>query len=88
MTEQLTIEEIEITQAGVGTPDGCWIWHDGALHQINLQDGEKGEIHWLRLKCHKGDWSLIPYSTTNDPLFWNTLASKVAKKLKASQVVA
>jgi len=81
------IEQIEITQAGVGSQDGCWIWHGGALHQIQIQDGSVGEIHSLRLTCHKGDWILIP-DTTHDPVLWNTLASKVAKKLDACQVVA
>jgi hypothetical protein len=80
-------EEIEITKAGVGESDGCWIWHGNALHQIQIQDGSVGEIHSLRLTCHKGDWSLIP-ETTRDPVLWNTLASKVAKKLNAWQVVA
>jgi hypothetical protein len=79
-------EEIEITQAGVGSPDGCWIWHGGALHQIHIQDGSYGEIHSLRLRCYKGDWILIP-ETVRDPIAWNMLAAKVAEKLYACQVV-
>jgi hypothetical protein len=81
------IEEIEITQAGVGKSDGCWIWHDGALHQIEIKEGSHGEIHSLRLTCHKGDWSLIP-ETTHDPVLWNLLVAKVANKLNPWQVVA
>jgi hypothetical protein len=80
-------EQIEITQAGVGTPDGCWIWYRGALRQINVNEGEQGEIHSLHLTCHKGDWILIP-EKTRDPLVWNSLAAKVANKLHACQVVA
>jgi hypothetical protein len=80
-------EEIEITKAGVGKSDGCWIWHGDALHQIQIQDGSVGEIHSLRLTCHKGDWSLIP-ETTRDPVLWNLLAAKVANELNAWQVVA
>ena len=81
------IEEIEITQAGIGKSDGCWIWHCKALHQIQIQEGSHSEIHSLRLTCHKGDWSLIP-ETTHDPVLWNMLAAKVANKLSVSQVVA
>ena len=88
MTEQNEIEEIEITRAGVGSPDGCWIWHGGALHQIHIQEGSDSEIHSLRLTCHKGDWSLIPEKTKRDPVLWNMLAAKVANELNASQVVA
>jgi hypothetical protein len=81
------IEQIQITQAGVGKSDGCWIWHGNVLHQIQIQDGSVGEIHSLRLKCHKGDWILIP-ETTHDPVLWNMLAAKVANELNACQVVA
>jgi len=87
MTEQNEIEEIEITRAGVGSQDGCWIWNDGALHQIHIDKGSDSEIHSLRLTCHKGDWILIP-ETTHNWVLWNALAAKVANKLNASQVVA
>jgi hypothetical protein len=86
MNEQNKIEAIELTTAGIGEPDGCWIWHDGALHQIEIQDSQHGEIHSLRMECHKGDWSLIP-ETIHDSVLWQTLAMKVARKLKARQEV-
>lgn len=80
------IDEIEITRAGVGTPDGCWIWYIGALHQINVNDGEQGEIHTLRMKCHKGDWSLIP-ETSRNPILWNAIAWHLLKEMNAGRVV-
>lgn len=79
-------EEIEITLAGVGTSDGCWIWHDGALHQINTNEGSQGEIHSLHMKCHKGDWSLVP-ETSRNPILWNTLALRLLEKIDPWQRV-
>ena len=80
------IDEIEITRAGVGTPDGCWIWYIGALHQINVNEGSQGEIHSLRMKCHKGDWSLI-LETKRDEVLWKILALRLLQEMKAWQVV-
>lgn len=80
------IDEIEITQAGVGTTDGCWIWYNGALHQINVEEGSHGEIHSLHMECHKGDWSLIP-KMKRDEVLWNTLALRLLQKIDAWQSV-
>lgn len=80
------IDEIEITQAGFGKSDDCWIWYEGALHQINVDDGSHGEIHALHLKCRKGDWSLIP-ETTHNPVLWNILALILLKRTRPNQVV-
>jgi len=79
-------EEIEITQAGVGTSDGCWIWYSGALHQINAEEGSQGEIHLLHLRCHKGDWSLIP-ETKRDEVLWNILALRLLQETRPWQRV-
>lgn len=80
------IDEIEITRAGVGTPDDCWIWYEGALHQIHVDDGCHGEIHSLHLKCHKGDWILIP-ETKRDKVLWSTLSIILLMRTRPSQVV-
>lgn len=79
-------DEIEITQAGVGTTDGCWIWYSGALHQIDAKEGSQGEIHSLYLKCRKGNWSLIP-ETKCDEVLWNILALRLLREMQAWQVV-
>jgi hypothetical protein len=76
------IDEIEITRAGVGKPDGCWIWYSGALRQINVNEGEQGEIHSLHMECRKGEWSLIPETTCN-PVLWNAIASRLLKEMNA-----
>lgn len=79
-------DEIEITQAGVGTTDGCWIWYSGALHQIDPNEGSQGEIHSLRLECNKGNWSLIP-KTKRDEVLWNILALRLLREIQVWQVV-
>ena len=79
-------DEIEITLAGVGKEDGCWIWYNGALRQIDVDEGSQGEIHSLHLKCHKGNWNLIP-ETSRNPSLWNAIALRLLQEMKAWQVV-
>lgn len=74
MTHELP-EDISITQQGIGTSDGCWIWYRGCLYQIHQHGGEHEEIHGLELHCRKGDWSLVVLPVVRSPRLWNTLAS-------------